>query len=193
MNYSTVLRIVRIGIFFGILGGFVVGGLFLYQFLYAPRMKNQPHLRAYEAIMPPPPPGSVPLSPLPALPSAEEVSQRSNPLPPTAGNIARGKVYYAYYCLTCHGEHGDGNGPVGQSYMPVPADLRTPKIREYDDGRLLRAMLAGTGHEPVLPRVVPPEHRWHLVLFLRNLKAEGGLPGNRNMGFSQGRAVHVGK
>ena len=32
---------------------------------------------------------------------------------------------------------------------------------------IIRAMLAGTGHEPVLNRVVLPDHRWYLVLYTR--------------------------
>ena len=67
-----------------------------------------------------------------------------------------------------------GNGPVGESYFPAPADLRTGKVSHYSDGRLLRAMLTGIGHEPVLERVVPPRHRWCLVLYVRSL-AQGGL------------------
>jgi hypothetical protein len=34
---------------------------------------------------------------------------------------------------------------------------------------LLRMMLTGAGHEPVLGYTVLPEHRWYLVLFLRSL------------------------
>ena len=92
----------------------------------------------------------------------------------TAADRARGKVYYDYYCVFCHGDKGDGNGPVGESYVPVPADLRAAKIQAYADGELLRAMLVGTGHEPVLGRVVHPEHRWYLVLYVRSMTVGRG-------------------
>jgi cytochrome c1 len=63
-------------------------------------------------------------------------------------NYARGKIYYGYYCSFCHGDKGDGFGPVGYSYNPVPADLHTAKIQSMSDGELLYAMLTGTGHAP---------------------------------------------
>ena len=58
---------------------------------------------------------------------------------------------------------------MGESYIPVPADLRSAKVRRYRDGELLRAMLKGKGHEPVLEQVVPVRHRWYLVLYVRSL------------------------
>jgi len=40
-------------------------------------------------------------------------------------------------------------------------------VGEKSDGEILYAMLTGTGHEPVLQRVVPPPYRWYLVLYVR--------------------------
>jgi hypothetical protein len=93
----------------------------------------------------------------------------TNPLQPTPTILGAGKIYYSYYCVFCHGESGAGDGPVGHSYVPPPADLRSPRVAAYGDGRLLQAMLRGVGHEPVLERVVAPEHRWPLVLYVRTL------------------------
>jgi len=135
-----------------------------------PRMRQQPIIKAYQAVMPPAPAGSVPLtsyySPVPTTQQAEEME---NPLPASPQNIAAGKVYYSYYCLACHGEIGNGHGPVGESYVPTPTDLRSEIVRNYSQGRLLRSMLTGPGHEPVLEHVVLPQHRWPLVLYVRQL------------------------
>jgi mono/diheme cytochrome c family protein len=146
-------------------------GVVSYLLFVGPRMYDQPHVRAFQAVMPPTPAGSVPLlEPIPAIPTAEETKTLTNTLAPTAENLARGKVYYEYYCTFCHGERGDGAGPVGESYVPVPADLRTAKVQSYADGELLRAMLAGTGHDPVMNRTVHEQHRWYLVLYVRSFK-----------------------
>ena len=138
-----------------------------------PHMKWQPHLRSFDAPMPPPPAGAVPVTQTPPLPSAQQAATMTNPLlargTPAPEDYARGGVYYNYYCTFCHGPAGDGNGPVGQSYVPRPSDLRSAKIRGYSDGQLLRAMLLGPGHEPVLERTVNPDHRWYLVLYVRSL------------------------
>lgn len=137
-----------------------------------PRMAEQPNLRAFQAVVPPTPPGAVPVSdPLPARLTAERAARMTNPLKPTPANIAKGKTYYSYYCIFCHGDAGDGNGPVAESYDPEPADLRTKAVQSLTDGKLLNASLTGVGHEPVLQRVVPEEARWPIVLYVRSLAA----------------------
>ncbi|HEY3307196.1 MAG TPA: hypothetical protein VGJ93_01960 [Desulfuromonadaceae bacterium] len=141
-------------------------GIVLYN---GPRMTVQPHLRSFQAVLPNLPAETTPVQIPEKLPSVAQASKIRNPLKGTSGNLHRGKVYYHYYCVFCHGENGDGHGPVGQSYLPTPADLRSVKINNYQDGQLLRAMLTGIGHEPVLERVVPPQHRWFVVLYVRSL------------------------
>ncbi len=172
VDYKKVLRWVKIGVFLGGLGGAVVGGLFLYELIMGPRMRIQIHMLPFEAVMPAPPAGSVPVNPEPPLPVEAAAERLKNPVESSPEALARGKVYYNYYCVFCHGEDGFGAGPVGQSYMPVPANLHKPAIQNYSDGRLLRAMLTGIGHEPVLPRVVRPEDRWYLVLYTRQLSTQ---------------------
>ena len=135
-----------------------------------PRMKVQAHVRAFQAVMPPTPAGAVPVGdPLPAPLTAESTAAMTNPLAPTPKNVARGKTYYSYYCVFCHGEAGDGRGPVGESYDPAPPDLRAPKVQSLPDGKLLLSSLTGAGHEPVLERVVPEKARWPIMLYVRSL------------------------
>jgi mono/diheme cytochrome c family protein len=147
----------------------LVGALFALVLYEGPRMKVQHHIREFQMSLPNIPAGTQPVHPFVKLPSAAQAAQLKNPLSANAENLARARVYYGYYCVFCHGDSGTGDGPVGQSYIPVPADLRAAKIAALRDGDLLRAMLTGTGHEPVLERVVAPEHRWYLVLFVRSL------------------------
>jgi hypothetical protein len=134
-----------------------------------PRMYVQPHIRTFQTPMPLPPKGVVAVQSVTGLPSLEEAKTIVNPLAQTSSNLACGKVYYTYYCQFCHGHGGAGDGPVGQSYVPVPADLRSAQIQSRADGELLRAMLTGIGHEPVLERIVPPAHRWFIILYVRSL------------------------
>lgn len=142
-----------------------------YMLFTGPRMYVTPHIRAYQAAMPQTPPGAVPVhSPLPGpLPTTQQ-SLDITTRPATHEDLTNGKAYYEYYaCLACHGPEGDGRGPVGESYVPPPADLRLPKYQAYSDGLLLRAMLTGPGHEPVLERTVLAAHRWPLVHYVRTL------------------------
>mgnify|MGYP001055913130 CR=1 FL=1 len=161
----------------GLLIGIIFSGIALYLIFQGPHMRVQQNIRAFQAVTPLPPPGSLPRGIEPSPTTPEEARLR-NPLEDTAQNRARGKVYYYYYCIFCHGERGDGSAPVGDSYMPKPSNLRQLKRDAYDDGKLLRAMLTGTGHEPVLERVVHPKHRWPLLLYVRTLIGkEDDLPG----------------
>jgi len=91
----------------------------------------------------------------------------TNPVPATRDNIDLGRIYYGYYCLMCHGERGDGNGPVGQSYVPKPTDLASPVVASMTDGQLYLRMLTGVGHDPVLLKTVAPDYRWQLVRYVR--------------------------
>ena len=167
----------------GSLAALVVTVLVWYQLLTGPTMDyTQPNIRAYRAAMPLPPEGSVPIADArPSLPTTAQATTMkvlSQTLAATPETIARGKVYYGYYCLACHGATGDGRGPVGESFVPAPGDLRSPRIRAMSDGQLLRAMLTGDGHRPILAATgkeavleytVLPEHREYLVLYVRSL------------------------
>ena len=151
-------------------------GTVLYLLFTGPRMKIQPNLRPYQMRMPPLPAGVVPVEDFAAPPPSPEAARDLvNPLAgqaEDAATLAAGRTYYGYYCVACHGDRGDGRGPVGESFDPAPPDLAGAKVRAYTDGQLLRAMLTSTGHQPVLPRVIRPEHRWPLVLHVRKLQAE---------------------
>ncbi len=142
-----------------------------------PRMRVQQHLRAYQRVMPLPPRGMVPVeADAYAVPQPGQAAGIRNPLPDRRDVRDRGKIYYGYYCNFCHGENGQGDGPVGYSYMPAPTDLHAPRVLRMSDGELLRAMLLGIGHEPVLPRTVLPEHRWYLLSYVRALGATPRVP-----------------
>lgn len=46
----------------------------------------------------------------------------SSAAPP--GNAAQGKIVYERYCLSCHGEEGDGRGESADFVFPRPRDFR---------------------------------------------------------------------
>jgi hypothetical protein len=136
-----------------------------------PRMNKQVSIHPYQQRMPVTPTGTVPANGSLKTYSAREAKLTANPLPNTPVNMRNGKIYYGYYCLMCHGEGGDGNGPVGQSYVPKPADLSSPKIAALNDGQLYDHMLHGVGHDPVLMQTVQPGQRWPLVMYVRQFAA----------------------
>jgi hypothetical protein len=162
-------------IIFIVAAGVVVGGSTIAYLLFTgPRMFAQPNIRQFQAAMPVTPANTVPVKDIfEPLPSKEQAQKLNNPLDANEQNIAKGKVYYGYYCVFCHGDKGDGFGPVGYSYIPVPSDLRSAKVRSMSDGEVLYSMLTGTGHAPMLQRIIPSEYWWYLVLYTRQFGNTG--------------------
>jgi len=162
--------------FIGIIAAIIaLAGAFtvLYLLFVGPRMYIQPSIRPFQTVFPAPSPNSIPVTEVfEPLPIKEKWLKIANPVADTNENIAKGKVYYGYYCAFCHGETGNGFGPVGHSYVPTPTDLRNEKVRSMTDGEILYSMLTGTGHAPMLQRIVLPEYRWYLVLYVRQLGNE---------------------
>ena len=54
------------------------------------------------------------------------------------GNAKRGKVVFERYCVSCHGDQGDGNGEVAEWITPTARDFRqgTFKWRSTPSGSL---------------------------------------------------------
>lgn len=136
-----------------------------------PRMVNQPSLRPFEREMPAMPENLAPFSGPASLPSdPAQAAKVANPVPRTPQTIDLGRIYYSYYCETCHGARGDGDGAVGRSYLPRPADLTGAKVQSRSDGQLALAMVSGPGHAPILDSTVPLIRRWYIAHYLRSLR-----------------------
>lgn len=158
MSWKTKIILALLG-----LGAAGAGVIFYAVFFTTPHMRVQENIRSFRALMPLAPAQSVPLENI----SLEPLTGGD------PGEVGKGATYYRCYCLYCHGESGNGEGRVGQSYMPKPADLQADRTQAMNDEELLRAMLLGTGHTPVLVRVVPRAAYPHLLAYVRSLR---GLP-----------------
>ena len=85
--------------------------------------------------------------------------------------IARGKAVYLTYCAQCHGYNYDGNGTVGQSFHPLPADLRSPQVQSKVNGELFKSVSYGVpdGRQPALHTTITIDDRWHVIAFVKSL------------------------
>jgi mono/diheme cytochrome c family protein len=84
-----------------------------------------------------------------------------------SAEIARGKAVYLTYCAQCHGYNYDGKGTVGQSFHPLPTDLRSPEV----DGELFQTVSYGIpgGRQPALQTTITIDDRWRVVAYIKSL------------------------
>jgi mono/diheme cytochrome c family protein len=82
-----------------------------------------------------------------------------------------GKASYLLYCAQCHGSNYDGNGTVGQSFSPLPTDLRSIKVQSLSDGVFFKEISYGVpdGRQPPLATTIAPMDRWRIVAHVRSL------------------------
>ena len=86
-------------------------------------------------------------------------------------SIKLGKALYATYCAQCHGKYHDGNGTVGQSFYPLPTDLRSVKVQTTHEGVLFKEISYGipNGRQPPLATTIEVMDRWRIIAYLKSL------------------------
>ena len=85
--------------------------------------------------------------------------------------IKAGGTGYGRYCIQCHGRHFDGLGTVGQSFFPLPGDLRSAKVQSLAVGQLFHEISYGIpgGRQPALATTIGVDERWQIIGFVKSL------------------------
>jgi Cytochrome c len=87
--------------------------------------------------------------------------------------IKRGQTVYFTFCAQCHGKNQDGNGPVGQSFSPLPTDLRNPNVQAASEGKIFwdisYGLPGGQGRQPALDTTIEIMDRWRVVAYVKSL------------------------
>ena len=110
-----------------------------------------------------------------------ELSVPPRPDPATV-DVEAGRAIYEERCWFCHGEEGDGEGPVAPYLWPKPRDftmgsykLRTTQSGELPlDEDLFRTIslgLPGTAM-PEWESVLPGEERWQVIAYIKSFAAD---------------------
>jgi mono/diheme cytochrome c family protein len=86
-------------------------------------------------------------------------------------NMEQGKTLYFTYCAQCHGRGFDGNGTVGQSFAPLPTDLRTEKVQSLSEGAMFKEISYGVpdGRQPPLASTIKACDRWRIAAYVKSL------------------------
>jgi mono/diheme cytochrome c family protein len=104
----------------------------------------------------------------------------------TRRQLQFGREVYATYCVGCHGEKGDGNGPAARYLDPKPRDFRVGKIkfayvasgeapRDEDFVRVISHGLSGTAMPSFA--LLTMQERSAVVAYLRSFGKKKQSPG----------------
>jgi len=167
-------RITVLGLVVSTIALAIYGAITLYDDnLSVGRMWQTPTVRAYEEPILIMASGLVPTTGgeirFRTTPGEDLVSSLGTPAPPTA--ITAGKRLYARYCQQCHGVNHDGQGTVGQSFAPLPNDLRSTKVQVTPEGVLFKEISYGVpnGRQPALATTIEATDRWRIVAYVKSL------------------------
>lgn len=86
-----------------------------------------------------------------------------------SGDPTKGKILYATDCLICHGERGKGDGLMGASLSPPPADLTAPPTRAKSDEDLSAVIRGGRGAMPPWKNRLKEQDVQNVLAYIRNL------------------------
>jgi mono/diheme cytochrome c family protein len=85
--------------------------------------------------------------------------------------IKAGQTVYQTYCAQCHGRNHNGKGTVGQSFHPLPGDLRSTQVQTRSNGALFQEISYGKpgGRQPALATTVSITERWQVIAYIKSL------------------------
>jgi copper transport protein len=99
-------------------------------------------------------------------------TEQANPIPPNSQSVALGQALFITNCSLCHGQTGRGDGPVGLTLNPRPADLTRHAVAGiHTDAQLFEWITNGFpgSRMPAFKSTLSDTERWHLVNFIRSL------------------------
>ena len=100
-----------------------------------------------------------------------QYTDRANPLPPSAENIAAGAGLYQTHCAACHGATGNGDGPAGAQLVPPPANLAFTRMTPIGSDRFFFWTISeggqplGTGM-PAFGGMLQETEIWQIVTYV---------------------------
>jgi len=92
-----------------------------------------------------------------------------NPVEGTEENLARGREVYQAFCISCHGDQGDGKGHLVASgvYKYPVRTLLSDEMKERPDGELFHTITLGFGVMGPHGFMIQPQDRWKTIMYIR--------------------------
>lgn len=136
------------------------------------RMNEQESIRPYETSFPKMPEGTIPIHGGLQIVREMDTKEVANPLPDNQTSVDLGQKGYNYFCVMCHGPKADGIGTVGQSFSPLPTNLKSSDVQDQTDGDLFYTISFGMDRMPPLAYTVPEKDRWAIIHYIRSIGEE---------------------
>ena len=96
-----------------------------------------------------------------------------NPVPRSPEALAQGRALYETFCFVCHGEQGQGDGPLVPK-IPNPPAYTSERVRAMAPGQIFHVISRGSGRMPSYAAQIPYDQRWLVVLYVSALRERGG-------------------
>ena len=106
------------------------------------------------------------------IPIASSANQLKNPVAANATSVAAGKQVYERQCASCHGDHGKGDGQMGEELNPRPGDLSGPSWKHGStDGEIFAVIRDGVKYTGMRAygRKLTTHQMWDVVNYVRSL------------------------
>ena len=96
-----------------------------------------------------------------------------SPLAITAEHRAEGKELYNIFCVHCHGEKGDGNGPLvmQEKILGVPS-YAPSRLPDITPGSMYHVIMHGKGIMGSHASQLTYDERWKIVRYVVKLRAD---------------------
>ncbi len=103
-----------------------------------------------------------------AEPEAKKAVKLPKPPARTQPLLDKGKQAFTLYCVACHGEKGDGQGPAGMALKPPPRNFAKDAFKQGQSTAEIfltvsngvpQTAMVGYGH-------LPEEDRWGLAYYV---------------------------
>jgi len=137
---------------------------------YYAEMRDDEAVQAYNQEFPQMPKKTVPVDGGIWVEREANPMELVNPIPDTSKMVVWGGERYQLYCVHCHGPMLDGNGTVGQSFAPLPSNLKSPQVQDQSDGEMFYKMRFGFNRHPPLYATMTNDETWAIVRYVRSMR-----------------------
>ncbi len=149
-----------------------------YPIDYFAEMHYQESYRTYEPPRFMAPESAVPVEGRAPAYTNEELAQLENPVEADEASVSFGQNVFNTNCQACHGEQGNGDGPMAAQFETygarLPADLTSERLVGVPDSYLYTVVTNGL--PPFMPPfgdLIPGDEIWHLINYIRELQGAG--------------------